>query len=170
MPSHFTKLSMQNLPLPSHGIKILSPLSGRVSMLDEQQDALAAASFYGEGVMITTTTPILVAPFPGICTRLDDIGSCISFIHTNGLRMDVRMSEPFLAHGLGLNWQIPAKSQVTVGQAVLHFDPFLLHNGKEPLSFIVTLQDHAQFSRIVSAQREVAAGQDILFVIELKSA
>ncbi len=169
MPSHFSKLSLQHLPLPTKGIKILSPLSGRVGQIDEQQDALAAAGFYGEGVTITTTTPILVAPYPGLCVRHDEIGTCVSFIHANGLRMDVRLSEQFLAHGLGLNWQLPAKTKVTVGQAILHFDPLLLHNGKEALSFIVTLQDHTQFHRIVSALREVDAGQDVLFVIELKS-
>lgn len=168
MYTQFQKLQLQNDLEHAFGIKIVAPLSGQVQSLASAADPIARSGWYGEGVVITPQQPNLVAPFDGRIQRHDQNGELISFIHANGLRLDVRFPVNQLMHGQGYLWQLPWQSQVRRGQLVMQFDPLILAHSFNPLCCVITVQDHPRFSRILSTANYVQAGIDILLVIELK--
>ncbi len=168
MSAQFRKLQHQHNLERAFGLKVLSPLSGQIRALVHHPDPLARAGYYGEGVEIIPDQPTLVAPFDGRCVRVDQTGELVSFIHQNGLKVDVRFPQSSLMHGQGFQWQVPWQAKVQQGQVVLQFDPHVLSSAYPHFSCVVTVHDHAKFNRILSRDHFVQAGSDILFLIEIK--
>lgn len=168
MSAQFQKLQHQQNLERAFGIKVLSPVSGQIRALADHPDALARSGYFGEGVEVIPDKPILVAPFDGRCSRSDQTGGLVSFIHQNGLRVDVRSVQTEQMNGQGLQWQVPLQAMVRQGQTILHFDPLVVANLCPHFSFVVTVHDHPKFSRILSREHFVQGGSDVLFLIEIK--
>ena len=168
MSAQFQKLQHQHNLERAFGIKVISPVSGHIRALTEHPDALARAGYFGEGVEVIPDQPVIVAPFDGRCIRTDHCGGLISFVHQNGLKLDVRFPQSEESNGQGFQWQVPAQALVRQGQAILHFDPHVLSKLYEHFSYIVTVHDHPKFNRILSREHFVQGGSDVLFLIEIK--
>jgi phosphotransferase system IIA component len=168
MSAQFRKLQHQTNLERSFGIKVISPLSGQIRPLTDHADPLARAGYFGEGVEIIPDKPQLIAPFDGRCIRTGQTGELISFIHQNGLKVDVRFPDSNQLHGQGFFWQIPMHANIRQGQVLLQFDPLVVASAHNHFSCVVTVHDHPKFNRILSREHFVKAGSDVLFLIELK--
>ncbi len=168
MSAQFQKLQHRHSLERAFGIKVISPVSGQIRALSAHPDALARAGYFGEGVEVIPDHPVIVAPFDGRCLRTDHCGGLISFVHQNGLKVDVRLPQSEAGNGQGLQWQIPAEAYVRQGQAILHFDAHVLNTLSAHVGFIVTVHDHPKFNRILCREHFVQGGSDVLFLIEIK--
>lgn len=153
------------------GLTIRCPASGQVHPLNHSQSPAAAAGFYGLGVTLQLQGNQLLAPFDGLWHQQDQAGQQLSLQHQNGLRLLLQFP-PVCAqhHGLGFDWQVPARSQVKTGQLLLNFDCALMTQWCKPLLLTMTLPQHDKFNLISCRPVYHQAGADILFFIDVKTA
>lgn len=171
MPAPFGNLHLVQILPALGGMVIPSPLSGMILPLPQAADRLAAAGFYGEGVLIQLQGNRLLAPFDGSCQRLDQAGQHIILRQLNGLRLDIHFPPQCLEHhGKGFDWQIPEQANVSKGQCLLQFDLALFSHWLDAPYCVMTLPQHNKFNRIWSRPCFHQALVDPLFLIEQKAA
>jgi phosphotransferase system IIA component len=71
---------------------------------------------------------------------------------------------------MGFHWLVADRSKIQAGQPLLQFDPSRLQRWSSPLTCLVSIVEHPKIQRLHSRTGFVAAGQDPLFWLELKSA
>ncbi len=167
MTTLFSKLVLQQERLPQADLSVRSPVSGAL------QKELSAQDYWRFGILgelqqIHLAGNQLLAPFQGRCIRRDDVGSLISFVHPQGLRLDIQFPEEYQHFSQGFKWHIPMDSPVATGQTVLTFDGSRLQQWLSPAQCFIQLHDHPKFLRIYGRSGYVAAADDILYAIELK--
>lgn len=167
MKSLFSKLKLSNERLPTADLAVKSPVSGA---LQPQLDGEPFLQFgmLGELQQVQLSSNELLAPFSGRCVRRDETASLLSFIHPQGLRLDVMFPAAYQQHGQGFFWHVPADSQVQAGQAILTFDGTLLQQWQSPVRCLLQLHDHPKFQTIHGRTGFIAASDDLLYSIELK--
>lgn len=165
----FSKLILQNDRLPQADLSVKSPASGTLQ-LDFIAEDFLRLGILGELQQIHLAGNELVAPFQGRCVRRDDLGSLISFVHPQGLRLDVQFPDAYQHFSQGFQWHVPADSQVQAGQSILTFDGSRLQQWLSPAQCFIQLHDHPKFLKVYGRSGFVAAGDDLLYSIELKKA
>ncbi|MFN6971804.1 MAG: PTS glucose transporter subunit IIA [Rheinheimera sp.] len=171
MPAPFGNLHLIHSLPQQAGLIIPSPLSGLVLPLQHANEAMVAAGYCGEGVLIQLQGNRLLAPFDGRCQRLDHAGQQIILRQQSGLRLDIHFPpQCMLHHGKGFDWQTPEQAQISKGQCLLQFDLALFSNWLETPYCVLILPQHSKFSRIWSRPSYHEALIDPLFLIETKTA
>lgn len=171
MPAPFGNLHLVHSLPAQPGLMIPSPLSGLILPLQQANEALIAAGFCGEGVLIQLQGNRLLAPFDGSCQRIDHVGQHIILRQHNGLRLDVYFPPQCLAHhGKGFDWQVAEQAKISKGQCLLQFDLALFSTWLDAPYCVLTLPQHSKFNRIWSRPCYHQALVDPLFLIEPKTA
>ena len=165
----FSKLILQHDRLPHADLSVKSPASGTLQ-LDYVAEDFLRLGILGELQQIHLAGNQLVAPFQGRCVRRDDLGSLISFVNPQGLRLDVQFPDAYQHFGQGFQWHVPADCQVQTGQSILTFDGSRLQQWLSPAQCFIQLHDHPKFLKVYGRSGFVAAGDDLLYSIELKKA
>ena len=167
MNSLFSKLKFSTDRLPNADLSVKSPVTGA---LQQQLDGEAYLQFglLGELQQVLLSSNELVAPFSGRCVRRDETASLLSFVHPQGLRLDVLFPNAYQQHGQGFFWHVPVDSQVQSGQPVLTIDGSRLQQWQAPVSCLLQLHDHPKFQTIHGRTGFISAADDLLYSIELK--
>lgn len=167
MSSLFSKLKLSNERLPSADLAVKSPVTGA---LQHKLDGEAYLQFglLGELQQVQLSSNELLAPFSGRCVRRDETATLLSFIHPQGLRLDVMFPSAYQQHGQGFFWHVPADSQVQAGQPIVTVDGTLLQQWLSPVCCLLQLHDHPKFQTIYGRTGFISAADDLLYSIELK--
>lgn len=166
MHQAFSKLRLDNNKLPDGGIAVFSPLDGQVQLPEPHSFVAAFHGFLAETVQIQIHGPRLVAPFNGICQRVDQGGTLLSFRHQNGLRLDLCFQTTRHAATEGFRYLVAAQCQVKTGQAIAELDLAKLQRHSNNCC-LISIQPSQAIKAIYYRSGHLSAGQDILFSLQL---
>jgi len=170
MTSAFSKLTMHKDQHPGRGFEIRSPVTGLVSPPDECAGAVYSSGLVPDAVQVHLQGQQLIAPFSGAISRLDMGGSRILLHHPQGLKLEVCFPAACQQQTQGFRWLVADRSKMLAGQPLLQLDTARLQRWCSPLSCILTIIEHPKIQRLHSRTGFVAAGQDPIFWLELKTA
>lgn len=149
-------------PWPDVDYQLRAPVSGLL-LAELDGPTYLQNGLLGEFQQIHLQGNQLRAPFQGRCIRRDQSGSLVSFIHPQGLRLDISFPEAYQQHGLGFHWHVATDAEVQANQAIVTFDCTLLQQWLAPAQCLVQLHDHPKIQRIYTRTGYVEAGKDALF-------
>lgn len=167
MNSLFSKLKLSNERLPNADLAVKSPVTGALQP-QIGGDSYLQYGLLGELQQVLLSSNELMAPFSGRCVRRDESAALLSFIHPQGLRLDVLFPRAYQQHGQGFCWHVAADSQVQTGQAIATIDGTRLQQWQAPVSCLLQLHDHPKFQTIYGRIGFICAAEDLLYSIELK--
>lgn len=170
MTSAFSKLTLHTDQPPTRGFEIRSPVSGLVSAPDDNAGTVYSSGLLPDAVQIQLQGQQLVAPFAGAVSRLNMGGSRIVLHHPQGLKLEICFPDACQQQTMGFHWLVADRSKIQAGQPLLQFDPSRLQRWSSPLTCLISIVEHPKIQRLHSRTGFVAAGQDPLFWLELKSA
>ena len=169
MTSAFSKLTLHTDQPPARGFEIRSPVSGLVSAPDDNAGTVYRSGLLPDAVQIQLQGQQLLAPFTGAVSRLDMGGSRIILHHPQCLKLEICFPDACQQQTMGFHWLVADRSKIQAGQQLLQFDPSRLQRWSSPLTCLVSIVEHPKIQRLHSRTGFVAAGQDPLFWLELKS-
>jgi phosphotransferase system IIA component len=170
MTSAFSKLTLHTEQHPGRGIEIRSPVSGLVSQPSPDAGPMYSSGLLPDTLQVQVQGQQLIAPFAGILTSADRGGRQIVLHHPQGLKLEISFPSSCEQQTLGFHWLVPQRSKINAGQSLLQFDPARLLRWCHPLYCLLSISDHPKIQRLHSKTGYVAAGQDPLFWLELKTA
>lgn len=148
-------------------IYVLAPLDGMVVDLAAVPDEVFAQKMAGDGVAIDPSGQIAVAPVTGELVKLFPGGHAFGIAMQNGIELIVHIGlDTVELKGQGFENIASEGQSVRAGVPIVRFDrPAIERQGKMMLSPVVS----SGVGEIVRrASGVVRAGQDVLFVLEVK--
>lgn len=104
-------------------LRLLSPLHGRLVMLDTVPDPVFAQRLAGDGVAIEPLDQVLHAPCDGEVVMLAASGHALTLRHAGGAEILMHVGIDTVAlHGGGFEPQVRVGEQVVAGAPLLRFD------------------------------------------------
>ncbi|HLG62430.1 MAG TPA: glucose PTS transporter subunit IIA [Ktedonosporobacter sp.] len=148
-------------------IHVLAPLDGTVVDLAAVPDEVFAQKMAGDGVAIDPSGQIAVAPVTGELVKLFPGGHAFGISMHNGIELIVHIGlDTVELKGKGFENIAREGQPVQAGMPIVRFDrPVIERLGKVMLSPVVSCGAGEIVRR---ASGTVRAGQDVLFVLEVK--
>ncbi|HZO73939.1 MAG TPA: glucose PTS transporter subunit IIA [Ktedonobacteraceae bacterium] len=148
-------------------IYVLAPLDGMVVDLAAVPDEVFAQKMAGDGVAIDPSGQIAVAPVTGELVKLFPGGHAFGISMHNGIELIVHIGlDTVELKGKGFENIASEGQSVRAGMPIVRFDrPVIERLGKVMLSPVVS-SGAGEIVRRASGR--VRAGQDVIFVLEVK--
>lgn len=154
-------LDSNNIPVHRKKIPIQSPLSGKITTLDNIPDEIFKQRLFGEGVAIAPSGYQLFSPFAGKVEHLPTTAHQIRLRAKNGLQILIQLglgSESMLAEGFKA--RVKVGEQVSAGQLLIEFDLRIMKQKIDSLLCPVTILNSEKLIGVVAHCHQVRALQD----------
>lgn len=151
-------------------VTFLAPLTGKVVPLSEVPDPVFAQKVVGDGVAISPTEGLLVAPVDGKVTHLFPTHHAIAITSDTGLEILMHIGiDTVKLKGQGFTPLVLAGDQVKAGDRLIQFDVAALEQAGCPIvtPIIITNGERVAEKNVV-AQASVQAGQEPLMTVVVK--
>ena len=149
--------------LPPHkkSLPILSPLSGRVTALDNVPDALFNQRVFGEGVAIEPSGYQVFAPFSGKVELFPESAHQLRIVAKNGLKMLIQMGiNSHLLMGEGFKRKVQVGELFQQGQVLAEFDLRKMKLSLDSILCPVTIINSDKIAGIQAHYYQVIGAED----------
>jgi sugar PTS system EIIA component len=151
--------------IPSQGIKITSPFSGKVLPLAQHPEAFFRFATLGPGLMVQLSSHKIVAPFSGTLLQAKNAGTEFILQANNGLKVLINLTLPATqaitrSHIAQLNG-----SKIVKGQRLAYFD---MRELEQPLLASLILLNGHHLGALHFSHSQVNAGVDTLLTLIIK--
>lgn len=153
------------------GVPVKSPVSGQVLSISHHPEPLYQQDILAAAVCVRLEQGQIVAPFSGIITTSLEVERRIQFQHQSGLRLVLELPAKLAKlNGRGLHWLTPRQQQLSPAAPVLQLDlAFLqLELDLDDLYCMIFIDSPTPITKLFCRQAQVSAGQDPIFVMQLK--
>ena len=146
---------------------LLAPVSGTVVALEQVPDEAFASKAVGEGLAISPTGNVVVAPASGTVLKIFNTNHAFCLETDKGVELVVHMGIDTVAlAGKGFTRLVEEGAQVSAGQPVLEMDLVWLNSNAKSMISPVVVTNMDDFSGIkLTAGETVVAGESRLFEI-----
>lgn len=145
-------------------LEVRSPLDGWCAPLEDCPDPVFSGRVLGDGLSIDPTGNTLHAPFDGEVVALPESRHAVSLRAGNGAECLVHLGIDTVAlAGDGFEALVSVGDRVTVGQALLRFDPDRVARAAPSLRTPVLLLDNPAFALVERRPEGPVAAGDPLF-------
>ncbi|HEY2678407.1 MAG TPA: phosphoenolpyruvate--protein phosphotransferase [Steroidobacteraceae bacterium] len=147
-------------------LKIIAPLSGWCSSLDEVPDGVFAGRMLGDGLAIDPIAGTLTAPCAGEIMTLPESGHAVSIRSPHGVDVLIHIGiDTVHLGGRGFTARVKPGARVQAGEELIHFDLDLVARGAKSLITPIVVTADGIVLQNRRAPGKVSAG-DLLFEIE----
>jgi sugar PTS system EIIA component len=154
-------LDPNNIPAHRKKISIQSPLSGKITTLDNAPNEIFKQRLFGEGVVIEPSGYQLFSPFSGKVDHLPITAHQIRLRAKNGIQLQIQLglgSENMLAEGFKA--KVKVGEVVSQGQVLIEFDLRIMKQKLHSLLCPITILNSDKLIGIVAHCHQVRALQD----------
>ncbi|HYG60341.1 MAG TPA: PTS glucose transporter subunit IIA, partial [Symbiobacteriaceae bacterium] len=151
-------------------VTLLSPLSGRVVLLEQVPDPVFSGRLAGDGVAVEAAGPEIVAPAAGEVVHVFPGGHALGILTPEGLELLVHVGLDTVAlAGAGFSPYVKAGDKVTGGQLMGRCDPELIAaHGKVLVSPVLVTNAERVAGIEMLVHGDVQAGEPLM-VVRLKA-
>jgi phosphocarrier protein FPr/phosphocarrier protein len=147
-------------------LKIIAPLGGWCSSLDEVPDAVFAGRMLGDGLAIDPIAGTVIAPCSGEIMTLPESGHAVSIRSPHGIDVLIHIGiDTVHLGGRGFIARVKPGARVQAGEELIHFDLDIVARGAKSLITPIVVTADGIVLQNRRAPGKVAAG-DLLFEIE----
>lgn len=161
-------VSIDQLPVHSKSIPVISPLTGRALPLDQVNSKVFQQRLLGEGLAIDMTGSKVLAPFNGVMQQLPATAHQLRLKAHNGLIMLIQIgigSEQLMGDGFVVHVQQGQSFQT--GDLLLSINVQKLKKRLDRIISPVTILNSTKLAGILPHHQQVIAGQDQLMTLYL---
>ncbi len=149
---------------------LVSPITGDGVALAQVPDAACASQAGGDGIALTPTSNIVVAPAAGTVVKIFNTNHAFCLETNNGAEIVVHMGIDTVAlEGKGFKRLVEEGTDVKAGEPILEMDlDFLNANARSMISPVVCSNSDDYSALVILASGKVVAGQTPLYEIKGK--
>ena len=150
-------------------VRLMAPLSGRLTPIEAVPDPVFAQKMVGDGVSIDPINPVLLAPCEGRVIQLHPAHHAVTLKTVEGLEILLHIGlDTVMLRGKGFTPRIKQGDAVEAGDVLIEFDAdFVALNAKSLLTqMVITNLD--QVANLLPNTGNVTAGQDTVLEVTLK--
>ncbi|WP_416304972.1 PTS sugar transporter subunit IIA [Neptunicella sp. SCSIO 80796] len=159
-------VSIDQLPVHTKSIPIISPLTGKAMPLDQVPSEIFSQRLFGEGLAIEMTGSKVIAPFNGIMHQVPATAHQLRLKASNGLMMLIQIGiDSHEMMGEGFELHVRSGQPFSSGDLLLSIN---LQKLKKRLSRVispVTILNSNKLTGILPHYQQVIAGQDQLMTL-----
>lgn len=146
-------------------LSLVAPLSGMLLSIEESADPVFAGRLIGDGVTISPTDSMVLAPCAGTISQLHDSMHAVAIKTEYGTEVLIHVGiDTVVLRGEGFETKVKIGDRVSVGQELLSFDSEFVGAKAASLQTAVMITT-GETGVVVKPRTEVKAGQDIVFAI-----
>ena len=150
-------------------LRLLAPLDGLVTPLDEVPDPVFAGRIAGDGVSVDPTSSLVLSPCAGEIIHAHPAGHAFTMRSENGIEIMIHVGvDTVQLKGEGFSLKVRAGDRVKAGQELLSFDADLVATRARSLLTQVLAVNMDLVSEVKPSSGKVRAGRDVLLELRLK--
>lgn len=151
-------------------LRLLSPLDGEITALDNVPDPVFAQRVAGDGVSVDPTSSTVLAPCDGEIIYAHPAGHAFTLRSPEGVELMIHVGvDTVQLKGEGFSLKVRAGDRVKAGQELLQFDADLVATRARSLLTQVLAVNMDIISAVKHPAGKVRAGRDVLLELTLKA-
>jgi len=151
-------------------LRLLSPLDGEITPLDNVPDPVFAQRIAGDGVSVDPTSSVVLAPCAGEIIHTHPAGHAFTLRSEEGADLMIHVGvDTVQLKGEGFRLKVRAGDKVKAGQELLEFDADLVATKARSLLTQVLAVNMDLVSAVKHPAGRVRAGRDVLLELTLKA-
>lgn len=160
----------ESLNQKRNGIKkitLTSPLKGKITPLEQMEDAAFSSGALGKGIAVLPEEGILYAPVDGTVTALFPTGHAIGILTEDGVEVLIHVGmDTVKLEGEGFEPLTTVGSQVKKGQELLRFDLEAIRKAGYSLLTPVLVSNFADYTDVIATDTErVEVGEPLITIL-----
>jgi len=163
----FSKLFNNSNHISKKKIDIFSPLSGKITHIEDVPDEVFSKKIVGDGVAILPTSNIILAPINGKIGKIFKTLHAFSIKSKNGVELFVHFGiDTVTLKGLGFKQISKENDTVEIGDPIISIDLPLLTKSAKSILTPVIISNIEKFTKIIKNTGPVIAGKTVIFSIQ----